>query len=381
MIDMSDQELRNVLQVTIDDEVVQPERQYPIAGIYGFGRGLFRRGPIYGDETSYQKLNRLTKGRFVMSRLKAFEGALAVIPPEFDGWYLSPEFPTFEIDANHADQRYLANLCAWPEFWSRLRAQSKGVGARKERVTADRLLAVNVPLPDLNEQRRIAARLDSSLSMLAAAKGKRERSNQLRRALHESVFDAEQGHRLVRLGDVLTLERFPVELAPDRYYVQIGIRSFGNGIFHRDKMPGAELSKLKYFQVKPNRLIVSNIMAWEGAIAVSTNSETDCIASSRFLSYMKSGDIDLRYLNHYFQCKYGRATIRNTSTGTVLRNQTLSIRDFENLKVPLPSVERQQKVASLLEKSTQLSNFGRVQDATISQLHTALLNAAFAGQL
>lgn len=378
---MLNRALGNVLRVAIDDETVQPDRDYPIAGVYGFGRGLFQRGPIRGDETSYQKLKRLVSGRLVMSRLKAFEGALAVIPAEFDGWYLSPEFPTFEVDATQVDERYLANLCAWPEFWSRLNAQSKGLGARKERVTADRLLAVKVPLPCLNEQRHIAARLDSGLSTLAATKERRDRSIQLRRALLESVFDTERRHRQVKLSEMLTLERIPVEPDPDRYYVQIGIRSFGNGIFHRDKMPGAELSKLKYFEVKPNRLIVSNIMAWEGAIAVSTETETDCIASSRFLSYTKSSDVDLRYLNYYFQSGYGRAAIRNTSTGTVLRNQTLSIKDFEDLMVPLPSMERQQKVASQLDKSTQLGDFARTQDATTSRLHAALLNAAFSGQL
>ena len=38
------------------------------------------------------------------------------------------------------------------------------VGARKVRVSAERLLAIKVPLPDLDEQRRIAARLDSLCS-------------------------------------------------------------------------------------------------------------------------------------------------------------------------------------------------------------------------
>ena len=102
--------LGDVLHPDIADETVQPDRDYPIAGVYGFGRGLFQRGPIRSDETSYPKLNRLTAGRLVMSRLKAFEGAIAVIPPEFDGWYLSPEFPTFAIDPRKADTQYIANL-------------------------------------------------------------------------------------------------------------------------------------------------------------------------------------------------------------------------------------------------------------------------------
>lgn len=153
-------QLGEILRYAVSEEPVQEGRNYPIAGVYGFGRGLFKRGPIRGDETSYQKLNRLTSGRLVMSRLKAFEGALAIIPPDFDGWYLSPEFPTFDIDTTQADERYLANICSWPALWTRLNSQSKGIGARKVRVSVNRLLSVSVPLPTLEEQRRTANLLD-----------------------------------------------------------------------------------------------------------------------------------------------------------------------------------------------------------------------------
>lgn len=165
--------------------------------------------------------------------------------------------------------------------------------------------------------------------------------------------------RPVRLGDVLQLERFPVTPSADTEYTQIGIRSFGKGIFHREKVPGNELSKLRYFEVTPGRLIVSNIMAWEGAIAVSSDRDRNCIASSRFLSYAPSANVDVTYLNYYFQSIQGKRAIRSTSTGTVLRNQTLSIRDFENLVVPLPDLEEQRRIAARLD--TALERFERVE--------------------
>ena len=81
--------LGDVLQLAPAEVPVEADGTYPIAGVYSFGRGLFQRGPISGSETSYARLNRLAPGRLVMSRLKAFEGALTVIPAEFDGWFLS----------------------------------------------------------------------------------------------------------------------------------------------------------------------------------------------------------------------------------------------------------------------------------------------------
>lgn len=155
--------------------------------------------------------------------------------------------------------------------------------------------------------------------------------------------------REVRLGDVLQLERIAVEVGPDAEYRQIGIRSFGNGIFHRDPCLGSELSKLKYFEVKPDRLVVSNIMAWEGAIAVSAEREEGFVGSARFLSYRPIGKVDLRYLNYFFQSDAGKVLIKSVSTGTVTRNQTVSPKNFENAKVPLPDPAEQRRVAEKLD--------------------------------
>ncbi|MEU3275581.1 restriction endonuclease subunit S [Streptomyces antibioticus] len=153
----------------------------------------------------------------------------------------------------------------------------------------------------------------------------------------------------VRLGDVLKLERIAVQVDPEAEYRQIGIRSFGNGIFHRDPCLGSELSKLKYFEVRPGRLVVSNIMAWEGAIAVSTEVEDGFVGSARFLSYRPIGEVDLRYLNYFFQGDTGKTLIKSVSTGTVTRNQTVSPKNFENAVVQLPDLPEQNRVADKLD--------------------------------
>ncbi|MFE0177940.1 restriction endonuclease subunit S [Streptomyces sp. NPDC059002] len=155
--------------------------------------------------------------------------------------------------------------------------------------------------------------------------------------------------QLVRLGDVLTLERIPLDVQEDETYTQIGIRSFGNGIFHKDPCLGSELSKLKYFKIHPGRLIVSNIMAWEGAIGLSTDREEGLVGSARFLSYRPAETVDARYLNYYFQSPAGRELARSASTGTVSRNQTLSPKNFERATIPLPELPEQRRIADKLD--------------------------------
>lgn len=151
--------LAEVLTNRNEEVPVQDSASYDIAGVYSFGRGIFRRGPLAGSGTSYRALHRLRKGQVVMSRLKAWEGAIAVVPADLDGWYLSPEFPTFDIDMAQVDVDYFGSLITSEPFWRSLRGESRGIGARRERVHASRLLEQVVDLPPISIQRSIARTL------------------------------------------------------------------------------------------------------------------------------------------------------------------------------------------------------------------------------
>jgi len=147
------------LELDVHHVSIQGERAYDIAGVYSFGRGLFSRASITAADTKYQTLNELRVGQFVLSRLKAFEGAVAVVAPKFAGHFLSQEFPTFTCIEGELEPTYLECICHWPGFWSLLAGKSRGIGSRRERVHPDRLLEINVPMPTVDEQRRIADRL------------------------------------------------------------------------------------------------------------------------------------------------------------------------------------------------------------------------------
>lgn len=158
--------LGSFLSAARDEVVVEPRATYRTAGIYSFGRGLFERPPLSGAETTYRTFFRLREGQFVYSRLFAWEGALAVVPSNFNGWFVSQEFPTFDIDTGQADAGFVAWLSRWPHVWDALAGTTKGLGLRRKRVHPQQLLSVAVPLPPLDEQRRLV-RLLNSISDLA----------------------------------------------------------------------------------------------------------------------------------------------------------------------------------------------------------------------
>lgn len=198
--------LGELLVLDIEEVPVVAKEEYPIAGIYSFGRGLFARASIMGSDTSYKKLHRLHSGQLVVSRLKAFEGALGMVPQEFDGWFLSPEFPTFSCVEGELDPRYLAHICGWSDFWSMLATTSKGIGARRERVHAEDLLRIELRVPPVDEQRRQAAYLDTVANWAGtAAERLARRSPDSFIALLPGLVDADirgESVALSKVGDV-----------------------------------------------------------------------------------------------------------------------------------------------------------------------------------
>lgn len=163
--------------------------------------------------------------------------------------------------------------------------------------------------------------------------------------------------RRVRVGEVLSLHRVPVQIDEAETYRQIGIYSWGKGFIHRPACLGLELSRLRYFQIPAGALVLSNIQAWEAAIAVSTDADTEFIGSNRFLSYLpRTKDVDVRYLLHYFLSEPGLHQLRQASPGTQVRNRTLGQQLFERLEVPLPDLPEQQRIANDLDRLTERSH-------------------------
>lgn len=184
-----DRPLAAALDLELDEFPVDHDAVYARAGVLGFGRGLFAHGPMRGSETKYPKLRRIHTGQLVMSRLKAFEGAVAVAPSAFDGAVVSQEFVTFTLKAP-ADSDWVDALCRWPAFWEALRATSTGIGARRERVGADALLTLEVPYPGDAARRRISA-LQRSRLRVASLEEARER---LRTAVLPAARNETLGH-------------------------------------------------------------------------------------------------------------------------------------------------------------------------------------------
>lgn len=148
------------------------------------------------------------------------------------------------------------------------------------------------------------------------------------------------------VGEVLALQRRAVAVELDGEYEEIGIRSFGRGIFHKEPVSGVDLGDKRVFRIEANDLVISNVFAWEGAIAVASQKEIGKIGSHRFMTFMPADSrIDTSWASWFFRSEPGLALIGQASPGSAGRNRTLAIDRFAALEIPLPPIEEQRRVA------------------------------------
>lgn len=147
--------LGDVIKTEFDDEPVIETENYPNFGIYSYGRGLFPKPPISGLATSATRLRRVHAGQFIYSRLFAWEGSFGLVTDEYDGWFVSGEYPTFCCDRSRILPEFLFAYFKAERAWASVALGSKGLGSRRQRVQPDQILAHKLLLPPMEVQLQI----------------------------------------------------------------------------------------------------------------------------------------------------------------------------------------------------------------------------------
>lgn len=198
--------------------------------------------------------------------------------------------------------------------------------------------------------------------------------------LRFKAFDGDWSKK--RLDSFLDRVSNPVDVIGDQEYVQIGIRSHGKGIFHKEAVTGKELGNKRVFWIVPNALVVNIVFAWERAIAVTSENEKGLIASHRFPMYLPKNNLsNVDFLRYMFLTDKGQSYLELASPGGAGRNKTLGQSNFAELKIDLPDVKEQTKIASFLsavdEKIDQLIQ----KHELLSQYKQGVMQKLFSQQI
>lgn len=352
---------------------------YPIIAARSFGRGTFHQPTLEGDDLTWQRLFQVRGGDLLVSNIKAWEGAVAVVSDADDGMYCSHRYLTCVANRQRVLPDWLGAFFRTPVAVAQLAAASPGSADRNRTLSMDGLRGVSVPLPPLDVQRRIVKRLGAVEARIAQRQGEadeldRELATLLATAFRRITKDAPRA----RMGDVAPLVRRPVTIETDQVYREIGARAFGRGLFAKPPLRGDSLTWQKLFLIEAGDLVISNIKAWEGAFAVADVAHHGAVGSHRYLtSVVDRRRVTPGFVWFFLQSPPGIAQVQAASPGSADRNRTLSQDRFVAIEVPVPSLGAQQWLDALQQKARAAREAQASAAAELEHLMPALLAEAF----
>lgn len=370
--------LGEVLTPTADRIALDPDQTYSQVTARLWGKGLTLRGSLKGSEIAATQQNRLRSGQFVISKIDARHGAFGIVPPELHGAVVSNDFPAFSVQTERALPDYLAWISRTDWFIALCKNASEG-STNRVRLKERRFLAQVVPLPPLDGQRQILARLDAAAKVVteracSAEVVDAEIAASLRAAFARITADAPRA----AMGDIAPLVRRPTAIALDATYPELGVRSFGRGLFAKPDVIGAELTWQSLYRIEAGDLVFSNIKAWEGAFAVAEVEHDGKYGSHRYLTCVPDPDrATAGYLWYYLQSDEGLNQISQASPGSADRNRTLATKRLEAITVPAPPLEAQRWFDRLQAKARAARAAQAEAAAHLDRLLPSMLHEAF----
>lgn len=375
--------------ITIDRFLTKSEAWVPVApdGHYKqitarlWGKGLTLRGEVPGAAIAAPRQFCAKAGQFLISRIDARHGAFGIVPAELDGALVSNDFPCFDIDASTVLPHYFEWYSRTPQFVDLCRRASEG-STNRVRMKEEKFLKMTVPLPSLEEQRRIVQRLDMVAALVADRRRAIEAAERETQALLLKAFQrAIDGAPLRPMSEVAPLVRRPVEIDLDGTYPELGVRSFGKGTFHKPDLSGSEVGNKKLFRINAGDLLFNIVFAWEGAVAVAQPADDGRVGSHRFLSCVPAPNTaSVEFLRYYFSTREGLQKVGEASPGGAGRNRTLGLKKLEDLKVPVPSIERQHWFDRLQTKASEARAIRTSTARDVEALVPAMLHEIFNGK-
>lgn len=375
---VQDAALSEIASLTWRGEVPQPDEIYRLVGVRWWGGGAYEYKRIQGSGTQAPLLFRVEPGDLVINKIWARHGSIAVVDESLAGAYGSAEFPTFTLDADRVDPRFVHWFSKSKLAWAQCEALSQGTSG-KNRVKPERFLTIRIPLPSLEDQRKLSDRFDSAADAVSARQNAAmqvtaEIEATLRAAFARIIADAPR----VAMGEIAPLVRRPVAIDQDGSYPELGVRSFGKGLFEKPDLIGAELTWQSLYRIEEGDLVFSNIKAWEGAFAVAEREHHGKHGSHRYLTCVPdAGRATAPFLWYYLQSEEGLYQVGKASAGSADRNRTLATKRLQAIKVPVPSLDAQLWFDSLQAKARAAKAAQAEATAHLDQLLPAMLNEVF----
>jgi type I restriction enzyme, S subunit len=375
--------LGEVLKPLWREETIDTTRKYPLLGAHWYAKGLYVKDIKQGTHIRATRLFRVEDGDFVYNRLFAWKGSFALATREVHGCYVSNEFPCFTVDRARLSPSYLLWYFSREDSWNEALGLSFGATpTSRNRLKDAQLLGMLLPLPPLAEQQRIVARIEELAAKIAEARSLREQAIAGAEAFVTNVHIKLAGKRKRKLRDVVKLDEDQVRVEPNSSYTQVGVKSFGFGLFAKTAVSGADTTYKVFNRLYEGALVLSQVKGWEGAVAICPPDLADRFVSPEYRTFQCiESEARPAYLASLVRTEWFWRQLSQATRGVGARRERTRPEQFLSIEMLMPEVNQQAEGERLFTRVDALRTLQTQTVAELEALLPSILDKAFSRDL
>ena len=274
---------------------------------------------------------------------------------------------------------------------------SKGKGGTQKNISQTVLNSLSVPVPPIDEQNHIIARIEELFSQLDSAVATLNTIKQqlavYRQAVVKSILDAYcKDAETVKIGDVCHDVKVGIVIKPTQYYVQNGgVRAFRNANVRRNFIEDTDWAMISHEGHKQNcrsEVHTGDVLIARSGVnlgmAAAVPEKYDGYNAIDVVIAVPKQDIVLpQYLAYYTNSPYGISSVKQNQRGVAQGHLNITV--YEKLLLLLPTTEIQNSIIQEIDaRLSSCDDIEKTVDTALQQteaLRQSILKKAFEGRL
>lgn len=386
--------LKEVLTKSDEWIDLKPDQKYQQVTVRMWGQGVVKRGEVTGVEVASKRMLVVHPQQFIVSRIDARHGASGLIPDALDGAIVTNDFPVFTPNPSKILPKFLSWMSKTHSFVDLCIAASEGT-TNRVRLKEDRFLAMQIPLPSLEVQRRVVTRIEELVAKVEEARELRSTTLQEAESLARSYLDKIYETYVEEFG-IVALEQVCLSITDGDHttpkftekgvkFIFVGNVSSGSLHFNGCKYVDSEYFALIKAHRKPSKgdILYSAVGATLGIPAIVDSDEEFCFQRHIALLKLDYNQMNSKFLWHILKSNRLYKAAWAGTTGSA--QPTVPLKAIRSLEVPVPSLETQQDAVTHLDDlQSKINTLKQLQSETEAELNALLpsiLDKAFKGEL
>jgi type I restriction enzyme S subunit len=387
---------------------LEPNGEYKTVGCKLYGLGVYERETKGGSDIQAKRMFLIEENDFLINRIWAQKGSAGIVPPKLEGAVVTNDFPVIELDLTRVYPPYLSWYVKTRKFWETCRKHSRGTSGR-ERLSPKELPNIEIPLPDIEEQKHIVAKIESMMARIEEARKLRSKgisnaetllftllSHFFNYSLNDKLpigwnwqpfkallINDKEGLVTGPFGTLLQKSDFQSEGVPILGIANVGTNRFIPGFY--DYVDQWKAESLSSYKLQSDDIVIARSGTVGRSCVIPQNIDPAPIMSTNLIRIRIDQEI---FLPRLLCCLFNNSSIIERHKNSECRGSSRAFftqKILLKLQIPVPPLPEQRRIVAYLDSlQVKVDELKRLQAETeneLEELVPSILDKAFKGEL